>query len=304
MAPGKATTLTKTELEGYLPSKKKYKELDESAWAGCGYNFKSDIENAIENFSNIKVKADTIKEAVDNICHMISSGKEVDESCDYFYFWLGDKIFDGVDDSTFKGAMKSIYDKVKGKAASFNCTNKYPTITIQEKDGHDGTLFQHMKKVHDYYRDYERITFHIKEHNYSCTHDVESYLGDINTSYEAMKIECPTEEGAKPYCRDFKSWFKNPEYKSLLERKCKAETAFGEKVIRQHAGSFAGQGSELLHNPGTAVEQPRSNDTLTSSSGNSIAAVSTILPTLGIGTFITFLLYKVIIIIEQCAYEM
>ncbi|CAA9989293.1 KIR protein [Plasmodium knowlesi strain H] len=241
---GKAGQLTKHVLESVLPSRGKYSSL-EGDNDNCGFNSKNLMDNALDSYSSLSEYIGKIAKAQCCAAALGGNSSSENEYCDYLYFFTGDLVLTGLDDTKFKKAMEDIYQKMETHLDKFKCTNKYPTITIQNDE-----LFQKMKKVHDYYRDYERIEYYIKKHNYMCDDTVSSYLEEIKKAYDAISGKCPNHDGSsdEPYCNDFNNWFRDTKYGTLLQKKClkDEEAALQEQAVRGHSSTHSGQGSEIL----------------------------------------------------------
>ncbi|ANQ07512.1 KIR protein [Plasmodium coatneyi] len=215
---GLGVTKQDCNLENLLPSTKYYEKY-KGGMTSC--NGSSQWPDRMEHLPvgerDIEDYAEQAAKAVCCVFKQVGEEKESDEYCPYLYYWIGDIVSTWVNDNLFPGVMKHIYEKVKAYSTDFPCTNVYENI--------DSEQFNRMKSVYDYYKDYDTINQQLQSGN-SCKDDIDDHLGDICGAYKYMEEACKNgQKSSQQCCQDFRTWFKDPQYKELLGKGCTMSVA-------------------------------------------------------------------------------
>ncbi|ANQ06173.1 Variable surface protein Vir7-like protein [Plasmodium coatneyi] len=278
------TPLKKEFLDSVLPSKQQYYEEFNDHTDRCNRisddNFGESIGEKL--WTNQKTK-DYASKTMEAWCYASwkknSISSHDDEPCRFLYYWIGEKVYANLGKNSWEETMQAIYNELKGPTGKKTCGIIY-------EHNIDQTIFNAMKIVYEYYRNYHTMKHHLETSHFYCDEECKSYLREIFVAYEAVDAHC-NEENSEQYCQDFRSWSNDQEYRDLLKKGCNTETREEHKAIEGH----------YRVNPGSRAPQEISGPvwdslpTTESTSSGSIAAVSTILPMTGMA-LISFFLYK------------
>ncbi|ANQ10234.1 KIR protein [Plasmodium coatneyi] len=133
--------------------------------------------------------------------------------CDFFYYWLGDKLNNNL---SFGTSLQDIMQKIYAKLERFNelCTNNSVHINM------DKEFEPRRKAIFDYYYDYRTIWKNLRESgSNSCNGAYDTYLkgdkgvggvGGADDAYNQVEASCPDDGGDDYFCTEFwKKKFKN-----------------------------------------------------------------------------------------------
>ncbi|ANQ10748.1 KIR protein, partial [Plasmodium coatneyi] len=276
------------KLDTLLPSGGMYKKFGEE-FESCGYNAKSKVSDALEQYSEVKTYVDNIWYAVCYASGMAGHEGSKSEYCHYLYYWMWEKLLGTLAEEKISGAMRKIYEKVKAYDNRFQCTDMYPSISIE--------LPKKMKKLYDYTRDYDTIKQQLTDSGSRCDQLCKNYLDNIHTAFKAMESKCNDgsgEDNSKRYCQDFKSWFgSNQQYKELLEKKCKTGTE-AKDAVDMHVEALLPQVSVAREVARSKVEEQSQSPTYIppSTGERTVAATSSVVALIGLPAAAVFFLYK------------
>lgn len=148
--------------------------------------------------------------------YMENSRFSYGERWDYLYFWMGDKIFNIIEDASILSGVRDIYDDVRKKFDnSYHNTYEGSEITVEN--------FKTLKLMYDYSQDYDTIENKIKTNNFQCNTKSKNYIKDGYTAYKQLKDTCPT--SSEVYCKIFNSIKKIYIKKELSELTCSEVTS-------------------------------------------------------------------------------
>ncbi|ANQ08725.1 Variable surface protein Vir7-like protein, partial [Plasmodium coatneyi] len=235
MAATVPTPVKGKHLKTLLPSKfryyDKFKDEIDSCYHLNNSNFAESIKDTLNGETHVKGYGDSTVEAW---CYAIMNqtpGQFYSSPCHFLYYWIGEKVLTAKGSTLWKDIMETIYNELKNPPKGNNCEKIYEDI--------DEGTFRHMKNVYEYRENYQTIKQQLEGHLDSCDSDLASYLGDIHTSYQALKAECPDDkDNGKQYCTDFKQLFDDAKYKTLLEQKCQVVSDDGGTPHQESTSTF------------------------------------------------------------------
>ncbi|ANQ10876.1 KIR protein [Plasmodium coatneyi] len=190
----------------------------ENAGGGSGGVVNNDgtqLKTALNTkFSNCKEIIKDVNKIADAYVHACMQNDPIkyknNESCEFFYFWLGDKY--GKDLKTHK--LSELLDKISETLGNSSwssgkkCDFKYNDLKDKEIDQ---TIFDHMKIIFDYFSDYEGVQNELSRSGATCAEKWSTYWTKLSTACKAMEKVCSTEGGGdhtnKRYCTDFKNTY-------------------------------------------------------------------------------------------------
>ncbi|CAA9989460.1 KIR protein [Plasmodium knowlesi strain H] len=294
---------------------RKYVYLDGSLGTDCVSYGNYDESDSMKN----KLSTDVLKnhswddELAEKVVHTwcyvmnkVGRNGDTDGWCDYFYFWLGDKLYNGAEGhSTLYSVMNRVYLELRGSDVGNECNMKYAGMKKLD--------FIKMKKLHDYAGDRSFIQLGMNKINRdesaekSCTPALHKYLQNAKRAYEYIRARCQGRTREPDYCRDF-----DDKYKSLIgdltqQSNCtvavKPATAAKPVAAKPVAAKTctpdsSGSGEPCtpdLHHNGVPVEEGKGGSDSGGNNTGSVVTPSTVaggtIATIGIPT-ISFFLYK------------
>ncbi|CAA9987822.1 KIR protein [Plasmodium knowlesi strain H] len=194
------------------------------------------------------------------------NNQEFGKYCNFFYYWLGDKIPSSVDAIfTFANTMGTVYGVLMKSGIENGCPIINTSYNITRE------IFTKRKKVFDYYEDYQTIFDQLPGGQNWCGTDYKEYMETLSEVYQDAIANCGN-DSSDPCCAKYNSEnIGSNKYKELLGKDCTA------------AASVAGRELSGLQGTSTIV----STDSTTSIPGAvGGGLVSVALPTIG------FFLYK------------
>ncbi|ANQ10608.1 KIR protein [Plasmodium coatneyi] len=206
-----------------LPSKQIYAKFEENK--NGGKQICSDISTWTEGILDIlgnklkqnhmgAVKPEEIANVWCSISKLNTKEKEPPPSCkvgvvcNFFYFWLGDKLEGKLQggNAKLKEVIQSFFNKLSDSTGL--CASTFLSSTM------DTTFLKQRKKVFDYYYDYQTIWNQIKNSGSdgsSCAQKYDSYLngveeistdGGADDAYRKVQANCPS-NGGDNFCTEF-----------------------------------------------------------------------------------------------------
>ncbi|SBT83361.1 PIR protein [Plasmodium ovale] len=202
-----------------LPSRLSYYYFDKF----IGYTENNDehgywsfIEKWFPKYQSISSIYETLLNGFRYASYMKNSRFSYEERWDYLYFWMGEKIFHIIEDSSILSGVRGIYDSVRKKFDnSYHNTYEDSEITMEN--------FKTLKLMYDYSQDYDTIENKIKTNNFQCNTKSKNYIKDGYTAYKQLKDTCPT--SSEVYCKIFNSIKKIYIKKELSELICSEVTS-------------------------------------------------------------------------------
>ncbi|SBT33187.1 PIR Superfamily Protein [Plasmodium ovale wallikeri] len=145
-------------------------------------------------------------------CYMRNGRDLYSKRWDYLYYWTGEKIIKSLTDSiTFEKVMyplKNIRDQ-------FNSSDPYKKhIFSITKD-----QFEKLKKIYDYFENYNSIFQKIGYSNSDCTPELKKHVEDSFQIYKTLKQECDVKD-TEHYCKMFQELVTEYEKEDLEELTC------------------------------------------------------------------------------------
>ncbi|SBT85964.1 PIR protein [Plasmodium malariae] len=141
-----------------------------------------------------------------------STGDDCDKQCHKLYCWLGNELFNKLEEDSFSDVIGILEDVSHALSGRDKCKCNFFKDVKKEK-------IEKMKIVSDYCEDYETIESTLKAHNYTCDKNVSNYLLKATDAYEEM-YEC-TQENSKSYCKELKKHVPSCFEKKLSSLTCK-----------------------------------------------------------------------------------
>eukprot|EP00366_Plasmodium_knowlesi_P002675 XP_002260172.1 KIR protein [Plasmodium knowlesi strain H] len=179
------------------------------------------------------------------------------DRCGFLYFWIGNRIKEKVsNDTKFESAMNATYNHLGSSTYGYSCQNNCRKLY----DNIDKGMFEHAKKLHDWYYDYKKLgsidTTQCKKYcaNNNCT----TAYSEANKAYSNLTTRCKTLSGFS-YCdalegtngREKKEEFNQPqelpcakvlESKPIVSETEVVEDKLGELPSRMLYQKFRGGG--------------------------------------------------------------
>ncbi|KMZ96498.1 hypothetical protein PVNG_06441 [Plasmodium vivax North Korean] len=222
-----------------------YQKFNKSKYSYCSDDFPyATIKNKINQY----VKNETIsKELVDGMCHfnIQPEGLFCNKLCDYFYYWIGDKIYNLVNsEEDFAKTIDTIYTKLNThvEQAKCKCYSKHET----------NENFENVKIAYEYYNDYDTLEEHLKTNKKLCDADYNKYLINADKTYNSVFNECVNDDGPQ-YCIQLKKFIPEFPYNRLSSLQCNLTNVNSEQ---QYTHTVSATASSQLDD-GHTVPSPR-----------------------------------------------
>ncbi|SCA60042.1 Plasmodium vivax Vir protein, putative [Plasmodium vivax] len=206
-----------------------YQKFNKSKYSYCSDDFPyATIKNKINQY----VKNENISEKlVNGICsfNIQDEGDFCNTLCDYFYYWIGDKVYDLVkSEEVFTKIIDTIYSELSRNAKQYKCkcTSKHKT-----KEN-----FKKIKIAYDYYNDYGTLEEHLKNNNKLCDADYHNYLNNAVETYNSVFNECYS-DNEPDYCIQLKKFIPIFSENMLSPLKCDL-TNVNSEVQHMQSSSF------------------------------------------------------------------
>ncbi|ANQ07555.1 KIR protein [Plasmodium coatneyi] len=257
-SPGTAI-LTEEEL-GTLPSREKYKELNDKSENGGDTRCWSELKDKLKRY--IKNNDSVVKKIIKAFCYiygMQDSTREKEGWCDYFYYWLGDILPKGLADSMFGSAMNILYNKMEREDKGQKCKVLYTSNSRE--------VFEALKTVFDYKKDENTIRTQLGNgEKKKCAQQYYSHLRGIEGAYKILNDKC--KEGTmREWYNAFTKKYEGYKSEKVLQLNC---------ILTDQRKAITRTADSAVEGTGTA----------------SIAVPSALVATVGLPTIAVFLLYK------------
>ncbi|KMZ96363.1 hypothetical protein PVNG_06233 [Plasmodium vivax North Korean] len=217
----------------------------------CSSAFPYDhIKNKIKQYINDEQIS---KELVNGICSFyIPYDEEFCNSlCDYFYYWIGDKIYNLVkNDEDFTAIINTIYTELTThvKDLKCKCSSKHKT-----KEN-----FKNVKIAYEYYNDYRTLEEHLKDNNKMCDADYHNYLNNAVKTYNSVFNGC-AEDIQPEYCNQLRRFISDFFEHTLTPLECNLTNVNSE--VRHTHSSSSTESSVLGDRPAIPPHRSISEDT-------------------------------------------
>ncbi|SCN12489.1 PIR protein [Plasmodium malariae] len=177
-----------------LPSKIYYRKKFESNDNYCLHfeDEKKFLDKKTEIYNNGKIKSIADK-LMRPLCYVAfnNEGDECNKQCHYLYYWLGNELFNKLEEDSFSEVIGILEDVSNVLSGGVKCKCKFFKNIKKEN-------FEKMKIVHDYCKDHESIKNTLEGHINKCTKEVNNYLVKANSAYN--EIYNYTENNSETYC--------------------------------------------------------------------------------------------------------
>ncbi|ANQ09202.1 Variable surface protein Vir7-like protein [Plasmodium coatneyi] len=131
---------------------------------------------------------------------MRSKSETCEKLCEFFYYWLGDKLSSKwIWKTTLQSTMEEIYTKLGASTDSCNY------ISMDNSVDHD--IFPQRKIIFDYWHDYKTIIQKLSRSKESCSGKYDEYLQKAITAYGMVDANCG-KNITDDFCTEFRKKFK------------------------------------------------------------------------------------------------
>ncbi|EDL42654.1 variable surface protein Vir27-like, truncated, partial [Plasmodium vivax] len=170
------------------------------------------------------------EELVNGICsfNIQKVGQFCNTLCDYFYYWIGDKIYNLVsNENDFTETINTLYTELSryAKEDKCKCNSKHET----------NENFKKIKIAYDYSNDYETIKEHLETNNNMCDADYNKYLNNAVEAYNSVREDC-NKDIQPQYCIQLTSFISDFFENTLSPLQCDLRNVHRE-VQRKHSSS-------------------------------------------------------------------
>ncbi|SBT85949.1 PIR protein [Plasmodium malariae] len=145
-----------------------------------------------EIYKNEKIKSFANK-LMSPLCYVAfnNEGDECNKKCHYLYYWLGNELFNKLEEDSFSEVIEILEDVSNVLSGGGKCKCKFFKNINKEK-------FEKMKIVYDYCKDHDNIKSTLEGHINKCTKEVNDYLVKATSIYEEV-YKC-TVNNSETYC--------------------------------------------------------------------------------------------------------
>ncbi|KMZ96390.1 hypothetical protein PVNG_06301 [Plasmodium vivax North Korean] len=120
--------------------------------------------------------------------------------CDFLYYWIGDKILNGLTKKQFfEEIMLTLFKSLNDSGTRKICDFHYNNIYAEN--------FQNIKLIFDYSEDYNSYEKQITGRNTPCNQDYKKYLETYVNSFKIFYDKCTVQQLNYNYCEAFKKYF-------------------------------------------------------------------------------------------------
>ncbi|SBT85110.1 PIR protein [Plasmodium ovale] len=187
-----------------LPSFRFYAKLDE------GYEYLWDYDNFFDTIIKVRLSSNINISNIQNsllkafiyVSNMRKSYDQYGERWDYLFYWMGDKVYE-------------IVNNVSDFAEIMDITNSLKIRVHPTNEEYDKDLFKidkdeliKLKKFYDFSQNHEAIEVITSPYDYQCSHEYNNYIVESYKLYESIRRECPLDT-TRPYCNLFRNIEKN-----------------------------------------------------------------------------------------------
>ncbi|SBS82042.1 PIR Superfamily Protein [Plasmodium ovale curtisi] len=207
-----------------LPSFRAYYNLNKSTSIEQDDNFWSPFRNILKETKDISSLFDELMKGIYYASYMSSNNSLYKERWNFLYFWMGEKVFQALTDTS-----------------QFSLT-MYKLNSVKEhfeKKGYDFEIykvksenFKDLKNVYDYLQNVENIKGYIYL-NSSCTAKYKKYIEDAISSYRNLEAKC-LDKSSDDFCSIFHAFitkYKKENYLSLACNGLKPPQEYVERDI-------------------------------------------------------------------------
>ncbi|SBT84244.1 PIR protein [Plasmodium ovale] len=278
-----------------LPSFRFYPKLDE------GYDlphyhddFFEVIEDRLRLVTIISSISEKLLRSFYQVTNMRQHNDQYSERWNYLYYWMGDKVYNIVDNKSEFSEIMDIVNSVKRRVDTNNEKYNEDFFNIEKNE------FIKLKKLYDYSQNYDAIQMKVAPSNSVCSHLYHKYMTESYELYSTIKTECSSDT-KRAYCRIFR----NIENNNLKDKTSRLMCFHINKPVSSEEGrsrmqhGLTGESSRRSDEQGSPMGprvvsslhgSPDSEDNETSIT-NSSNSTAVILPIFGL--FCTFfILYK------------
>ncbi|ANQ05987.1 KIR protein [Plasmodium coatneyi] len=213
---------------------------------GCGTcdpdNRMDSLETKFRDSEKLKILMDIVKYAWCFVSKMRETNMEDNDICNFFYYWLGDRVKESVGEGNFSSSMDNVYAALKevldGNECNCNPLNQHSKWEIFEQE----------KKKFDLKHNYEPEPTKLQSYYDSCDSQYRQEDGRKTPpnvpSASDVKKQCANSGGSDPnssYCTKF--WEKYSDY-------CKKEASSGlyTSLFDMVKNSFFGDSNNITNN--------------------------------------------------------
>ncbi|SBT73948.1 Plasmodium vivax Vir protein, putative [Plasmodium ovale] len=202
-----------------------YRKFDN--WANCYYNpeFLDSVVLELDGTYNLKDVSSSLVKALCYIKNLQLRSDFESETCDYLYYWLGDKIFNHLSE---KDKFSSLIDQLYAKLKDLYNNNKCKIITSNINENN----FRKIKDVYDYKKNYGTIEKAIQDYGNTCSKEFRKYLDKSYESYEELYETCKTCN--EEHCKQLKKIFSTYPNDKLKKLECTVKEAYRAQGADEH----------------------------------------------------------------------
>ncbi|SCA59873.1 Plasmodium vivax Vir protein, putative [Plasmodium vivax] len=211
---------TKERLE-LLPTKLNYAYFDEGSGKCNRFSYYSSAKKELDRHPELQDVSDKILKAVCYVYNKSKLGNLDVRSCNFLYFWLGNKLLNNLQKKHFfEEAIIGLFRNLNENDTRKVCTLPYTYM----EEGH----FEKIKLIYDYFEDYENYKIDLAIHNRSCNEDYYTYLKAYVDKYKQLYDECITEHQPHMYCEVFRKKYDKKKHANLYYLSCNLEKNLSE----------------------------------------------------------------------------
>ncbi|ANQ10586.1 KIR-like protein [Plasmodium coatneyi] len=248
---------------------------------GNPQDLRSKFETPLRSYPGVSDKTDQAMNAYCFASKMNEQNQSDNIACYFFYYWLGDTLYNGL---TIKGQFGSALSSLCGLINEAKWKNGCELL----KNNINKDTFYNRKTIHDYSYNYNKIEGDLLKGKPHCGGKWSTHRKKFLPACKAVKQECPvgSSQGGE-YCKEFEDKYKvYCDAAEVFELYCESESKLEAKTVEVNA--YSSQKEQLLNSHKSdllAAEEAVNKATTT-------ASISSIFGTLAFTTVLPFLLYK------------
>ncbi|KMZ88707.1 hypothetical protein PVBG_05563 [Plasmodium vivax Brazil I] len=207
--------LNKKDLEN-LHSNYYYYNFDNEKGICEDVPFYSSIKADLEAYVSLKNDSDKLAKA---FCYIYNRKKNKGENfdnefCDYLYYWIGEKVFNKLNNkSYFSNIISMLYHRLNKTDISEICKPLYINISFED--------FRNNKLLYEYSKDHVNISHHTVYVNATCDEEYNKVMRNYIDTYKDAYSDCYEKHEQRYDCNTFFNLFEKDQYSKLTSFNCK-----------------------------------------------------------------------------------